>query len=290
MKLKKKCKVIPTIWGLSCNPTTGDVFLADYSNGLVIVLSLGKDNQRVRVGVAFRSQNPNTPSAVCFMRATQTLLVCNFKDIEYTREAPQEFSLVALSLDGNKWVERSRLQFAVPEGWNGPLSFRTLCELADSYLLFGVESFTTLYRLQVDPTHQTRFVEEIPAPAYTDMAAIVVNGETRVVLTHGNRSLTLYSLCGVRLEQLSRLDLNGGPLWARVLWAAGRLLVAEEHEESDARSVWELDVTGDRLARREELLSETAGMDISCWCAEGHTVTAWDRKTSDICVFEYAPS
>ena len=288
MKLKEKCKLIPRIWGLSCNPTTGHVFLADSSNGLVIVLSLSKDNQRVRV--AFRSQSPNTPSAVCFMRATQTLLVCDFKDIEYKREAPQEFSLVALSLDGKKWVERSRLQFAVPEGWNGPLSFRTLCELADSKLLFGVELFSTLYRLQVDSTHQTRFVEEIPAPVYTDMAAIVVNGETRVVLTHGNRLLTLYSLRGARLEELSRLALNGGPLWTRVLWAAGRLLVAEEHEESDARSVWELDVTGDRLARREELLSETAGVDISCWCAEGYSVIAWDRKTSGICVFKYASS
>ena len=277
----------PVIKGLSTNPLTGELFLADAQNSNVIVLSAMETD--ARTVIAYRSKKPETPIAVCFMRTTKTLLICDYKDIKYKSEAPAEFSLVALSLVGQQWIEQSRIHLAVAVAGKGINYFKRLCELEDSEFLFGVENSTTLWRMRVGPTQQLQMVAEIIVPDdyyYYDMAAIASNDSIRVALTLVTQSLVLYSLVGDQLRFLSSVPINNCP-YAYVLWMSERFLVAEKNKETDLFSVWELDLTANRLARRAELLPEAAGVALMRWCTEGLTLTIWDWKFGGIKAFKY---
>lgn len=274
---------------MSCNSATGDVFLADGENSSVIFLpATAAGNAEPHARIVYRSQNPEIPNAVCFMRSTQTLVVCNYKDNDQ-RTASTEFSLVALSQDGDQWVEHNSVRLLVPAGGPENIYLKTICELVstESELFCGAALSRKLFRLQMDNSNLV-LSGEIIAPKYSDMAAIVTESGTRIALALSEGSLALYSLrSDNRLVELSRHPLLNGFdfLLARVLWN-GRLLLAEKIENTVAHSVWELDVTGDRLARRYELLSASDRVWIASWCADEKTLMTCDSASINIQVFE----
>ena len=238
----------PKIRGLSSNPATGELFLADAENGIVIVLSALE--AEARAVIAYRSKKPDVPTSVCFMRTTQTLLICEYTEAKSKYEPPAGFSIVALTLTGEKWIEQSRFHLSVAEVCKGRLFHQTLCKLDDSEFLFGAEGSATLWHMQLDATHHLHLLDEIVVPdddSYREMAAIVSNGRIQVALTLCSDSLALYLLIGDRLNELSRVPLNDN-LSIHVLWMSERLLLAVETEYPDASLVWELD---DQLVRRK---------------------------------------
>ena len=241
-----------------------------------------------RAVIACRSMKPAIPTAVCFMRTTQTLLICEYTEAKSKYEPPAEFSIVALTLTGDKWIEQSRLHLSAAEVCKGAVLHQTLCELDDSEFLLGAEGSTTLWRVRVDATHHFHLLDEIVLPdddSYREMAVIAANGDIRIAFTLSCNSLALYSLVGDRLNELPRVPLNNS-LSAHLLWMSGRLLLAEEKKYAGVSSVWKLD---SQLVRREELLSEAAGINIWNWCIDGHTLTICDWKIGgiDIQALEY---
>lgn len=277
----------PKFQGICCNPINKDIFLVDGESRLVIVLSTDDFESHARI--AYRSQRLEAPTAVYFMSGTQTLLVCNNKDMKHQKAALAlpEFSLVSLIRNGERWVEQSCVRLAArAQSKSQNNFFTTFCELSDSELLFGVELSTQLYRLRVGSSQQLKMAGEIRAPEpYHNVAAFVAEGGARVALTHYTLYVALYALRGERLEELSRLQFNGLHVWARVLWT-GRLLLAEQNEAVDSHSVWELDVAGDRIARTYELCSSPAGDYIISWCSDQDTLITYGI-TSGLKVFHY---
>ena len=290
------CRISPDKFAIDTNPCsivsissdedTGDVFLADALNERVVVLSTRASDARATV--AYQSTRPETPAAVCLMRATNTLLVCDQKR-EYPKGAPVEFSLVALSRDGRQWAERSRKHLAVNCRAQGVYMFKTLCALTDSELLFGVKCSTRLYRLRVDSARRLLVAAELVAPEqYVDVAAFAAAGGTRIALAlFDSKSLGLYALRDDRLTELSRITTAGWIGSARVLALnGGRLLLAEAENGEASDSVCEVEASGDRLARRAVLLSPASACDVRSWCAEPNRLLTCGWYT-DMCVFKW---
>ena len=275
----------PIINGLSSNPITGEIFLADSRHKLIIVLPSAR--------IIYRSKK--IPYSVCYMSQKQTLLVCYYKDIKYKANAPPKFSLVALRQVKEKWVKQSRLPLNIYGIYKNDYLQSTICELADSELLFGVALTTQLYHLQVDPSNQLIMTAQVPVHQYYEMAA-TSKGGTRVALVHSTGWLALYSLRGDRLNFLSRVQLGESYYsLTRMLWMGGRLLVAKKNRQTQdtykyiGDSILEMDVTGGPFVGRTELLPATAELNVVRWCAEGTNTVTICNSLPKLYVFEYEP-
>ena len=229
------------------------------------------------------------PSSVCFIRQTRTLLIAKFSD--GNTEGTKNFSIVALSRDGQNWLQQSELplQIAPPDSCEGS----TLCELPESTVLFGADRLKSLFLLKLTPGDQLELLHEVNTPeGYHSVSATSSKGRTLVTLSLAeSNAVSLSQLAGDQLEELSRLGglLDGYTHF--VLWCGEHLLLAQTTQEGmmefDQR-VEELDTSNSSIAPSTWLISGRPYVELDAWCCDGERLIVWDRHSHDVMVYNIA--
>ena len=263
----------PNINEMSYNSARDELFLADEVNEVVRAMRVR--NNAGDLCDVYRAPHNTFPRirSVCHMSDLDTLLVCSLENLSNW--------LVALSRNGGKWREAHRVQ---TDG-SGLIS----CALRDSRVLIGEwrSKRLELFRVESGPriTHVHRI--HVPEQYYwfsatcgSDTLVATCGSDTLVAMCYrSDESVRLHRLRGDRLEELARIQLMSP---YKLLWLAGRLVVADFDENKKSYAVIELEVNDTRLERRRQLIATSENLNVWRLCAVNDGLAIIDDNNRDI--------
>lgn len=265
---------------MSYNSTRDELFLADKHNRVVRAITLNEKAGHLP-DVYIGSPHDTSPDvySVCHMNDLDILLVSSGETGPDRRRANW---LVALRRNGTKWCEAQRVQ---TDG-KGLMC----CALSSTGVLIGNGDYMSskyMERFCIDSGPRIVRVNLIKVhEEYRWFSAMCSSdGVTLVAMSFYDQSVRVNQLNEDRLDELSRILLNEPN---NVLWLADRLLVTEYYSNNNTNSypVVELEIRGERLERRLELITSRDRACVRSWCEVNDGLVIFDGKSVELMHWE----
>ena len=259
---------------MSYSPAYDELFLADLANNVVRSMHL-RDNAVDLLEVFKVSADNKTPiiCSVCYMRDTDTLLVCSG---EVSNTSSNQW-LVALSRSGSNWSEAHRVQVKGTGKLCGSFA------LSDSRVLVGEYGSTYMELFRVESGSRIAHISRIQlSEHYLDFSA-TSGGDTLVATSFKTEKwVRVYRLLCDRLEELAciRFKINEP---CALLWFDERtLLVATQNADSSA--IIALEVVDTQLKRSRTFNP----CNVYRWCAMNNGLAIVEFPSKDLLIFSFS--
>ena len=227
-------------------------------------------------------------TTLLFVNQTQTIIIC------FKNRANEEFRLLCLRLNGNRWVEQNFVQIEVASEAFIPMANSqeylllddTLHELAGPAVLLVCAGLKIAVHVELNAHRFGRVSPinfDIPfCNGHGNASVIEKDGKTLVAFPEidGN-GIYLNALEANTLFSLSKLDGQ----WKSVI-TLNNQLAAVRLEENWAHSIVALDITDCGLSLSTELLPAAVGVQPRISCVAGKDrVILWDSISRDLIVY-----
>ena len=265
----------PYINGMSYNSARDELFLADWSNGVVRAMRVCNAGDLHDV---YRSPVFMSPFvwSVCHMSDSDTLLVC-------LGSPSKKKWLVALSRNGSEWREAHRVQ-TEKEGFIS-------CALSNSRVLIGHFNSTYMELFRVESGPRIVRIHRIHVPEKYWWFSATCGRDTLVAMSYpqssssnSDNSVRLHQMRGDRLVELARIQLKEPQ---NPLWLSDRLLVADYDSKKQSHAVIELEVSDTRLKRGRELIATSENIRVTSLCAVNDRLAIFNVNTRDILHYSF---